>query len=585
VEQEELAALVAVLRTSRTDLADVEAKSASGGLPKSVRETLSAFSNGHGGTVVLGIDERTGFTLSPGFDAARIRDNLAAACADELEPPIRADVSLVGFDGGTVVVAEISELDPRFKPCYVKARGEYNGSFIRGGDGDRRLTDFEIHLLHTNRGQPEDDRQVVVGATLDDLDPDSLSYLLRRVRQRQRRAFQGLDDTTALRRLNVLAPSGQGTLAPTVGGLLALGSYPQHFFPQLDATLVVYPGVTAADVSPGGPRFLDSRTFEGPIPVIVEEAVAAIVRNTSVRSYVQDIGREDVFDYPIEALREVIVNALIHRDYSPYSRGTPVQIALYSDRLTVTSPGGLFGVVTEDDLGEEGISSTRNPVLVKLLQDVPLPDQDRTVCENRASGIPAMIRELRGIGSALPEFQNRITRFRVVLPRHALLSPSTVEWLGTINASQRPQLQRLILAQLRESGTASVQVLRNLQPDAREFGTAITDLIAAGYIGRVGGRESAHFHLLVSPSMTMISSPTNRVTSEPTGNRQARQREAAVLRVLGDNAEHTRAELEASTDISGPALIRTLNRLIGRGEVEATAAPSSPRRKYRLVSR
>jgi len=182
---------------------------------------------------------------------------------------------------------------------------------------------------------------------------------------------------------------------------------------------VAYPGSSTEDVPIGGPRFLDNRTFDGPIPYIVEEAVAAVLRNTSVRSFVEGTGRRDVYDYPVEALREVIVNALIHRDYSIYSRGTPVQIVLYTDRLTVANPGGLFGAVTEDDLGGEGVSSTRNPVLVKLLQDVHLPDSDRTVCENRASGIPTMLRELRRAGSALPQFHNRITRFKVVLPRHA----------------------------------------------------------------------------------------------------------------------------------------------------------------------
>jgi ATP-dependent DNA helicase RecG len=88
---------------------------------------------------------------------------------------------------------------------------------------------------------------------------------------------------------------------PTLGGLLALGQYPQQFFPQLNATFVVYPGVSAEDVPAGGPRFLDNRTFEGTIPNIVDEAVAAVLRNTSVRSFVDGAGRRDVYDYPVEA--------------------------------------------------------------------------------------------------------------------------------------------------------------------------------------------------------------------------------------------------------------------------------------------
>src|SRR2546423_7477861 len=111
---------------------------------------------------------------------------------------------------------------------------------------------------------------------------------------------------TALRRLNVLTPDndGDGTaLVPTLAALLALGLYPQQFFPQLNATFIVYAGLSAEDVPREGPRFLDNRTFEGPIPYIVEEAVAAVLRNTSVRSFVEGTGRRDVYDYPVEALR------------------------------------------------------------------------------------------------------------------------------------------------------------------------------------------------------------------------------------------------------------------------------------------
>jgi ATP-dependent DNA helicase RecG len=397
-----------------------------------VRETLSAFSNDRGGTIILGLDERARFAPAEGFDAPRIRDALAATCADEMEPPVRAEIDILDVDDHPLVVAQVPELDPRFKPCFVKQRGEYHGSFTRGGDGDRHLTDFEIHLLHTNRGQPQDDRDAVAGATLDDLDGDEIAYMLRRIRQRQRRAFAGMNDIDVLRRLNVIVSLEDGRVVPTLAGLLTFGLYPQQFFPQLNATFVVYSGIAPDDRAPSTPRFLDNRSFDGPLPLIVEDAIAAIIRNMAVRSFIEGAGRRDVYDYPVEALREAIVNALVHRDYSPYSRGTPVQIVMFADRLVIANPGGLFGAVAEDDLGGEGVSSTRNPVLMKLLQDVRLPDSDRTVCENRASGIPNMLRETREAGSAPPLFDNRITRFRLTFPKHMLLNEQTMAWLSQL---------------------------------------------------------------------------------------------------------------------------------------------------------
>lgn len=106
-------------------------------------------SNDHGGILILGLDEERGFTPAPGFDASRVRNAVADACNNDLHPPVRAEIDIVEFGGTLAVVAEVEELDPRFKPCYVKALGEYNGSFTRGGDGDRRLTDFERYICCT----------------------------------------------------------------------------------------------------------------------------------------------------------------------------------------------------------------------------------------------------------------------------------------------------------------------------------------------------------------------------------------------------------------------------------------------------
>lgn len=114
-------------------------------------------------------------------------------------------------------------------------------------------------------------------------------------------------------------------------------------------------------------------------------------------------------EYPETALREAVVNALVHRDLSASARGTQVQIEMYPNRLVIRNPGGLFGPVTVDNLGEEGISSARNATLIKILEDVPLPGETRTVCENRGSGIRAMLDSLLAAGMSPPEFNDKIS--------------------------------------------------------------------------------------------------------------------------------------------------------------------------------
>jgi ATP-dependent DNA helicase RecG len=344
--------------------------------------------------------------------------SVATALAAE-HPPIRGEIEILPFENAHVVVAYVPEISPLSKPAYVRGRGEYQGSFIRGGDGDRKLSDYEVGLLHANRGQPRDDREPVVGASVADLDEDAVAALLRRMRRRQPRAFRLVPDEVALRRIGVLVPAAPdtGTLVPSLAGLLTLGIYPQEFFPQLNVTFIVLPSDHAGVVPEGGPRFIDNRSLNGPIPWVVSDAVDAIARNMRVAGTVRGVGREDVYEYPVEALREAIVNAIMHRDYSAPSRGAQVQVEMYPGRLVVRNPGGLFGPVAEGELGTEGVTSSRNPVLSALLQEVQLPDSDRVICENRGTGIPAMLEQLRRSGTASVKFSNAISHFTVTFVR------------------------------------------------------------------------------------------------------------------------------------------------------------------------
>src|SRR3954453_5608111 len=99
VDEDQLAGIIGILRARGAELTDVEVKAAVGGLPKSVAETLSAFANGSGGTLILGLDEKAGYGPAQKFAADRIRPALADACHDQLQPPVRAEVEIVEFDG------------------------------------------------------------------------------------------------------------------------------------------------------------------------------------------------------------------------------------------------------------------------------------------------------------------------------------------------------------------------------------------------------------------------------------------------------------------------------------------------------
>lgn len=430
MDHTELAALIERLRLLGTDAQRIEVKSQVG---KSLLETLSAFSNGGGGLVIVGLDERAGFTLVEGFDVSKASDALVSRCA-QLTPVVRPELSIVPFESGSLLVAEVPELLPRDKPCYVTERGRYQGSYLRTGDGDVRLQQYEVDRLVEEHAQPIWDCEPVSSASADDLDAESLAVFLDGQRELRPKTF-ARGDEVAMKRLGVLSDS-----SPTLAALLALGLYPQEFFPRLTVTFAVFPGTTKADVG-SGVRLLDSATLTGPIPELVEAVIAAVRRNMRVGALIGDVYREELPDYPLIAVREAVVNALMHRDYSPMSRGTPVQVNLFVDRLEVISPGGLYGAVTLRTLENSGLSSTRNQRLATLLESVRLPGGG-LVAENRGTGFAVMNAELAralmppvGVRDDLASFTVTFYRRRVASDERYRTARDAVLWLLTDRAS------------------------------------------------------------------------------------------------------------------------------------------------------
>jgi ATP-dependent DNA helicase RecG len=564
----ELAEIIGNLRVLGTDIADVEVKNASGGLPKSLRETLSAFSNTRGGVVILGLAEGRGFAPAGLRDPARLAANLGSMCSSEMDPAARPLIRVHRFEGEQLVVAEIPELDPAQKPCFYIGAGMTKGSFVRVSDGDRRLSAYEVQVMLSSRGQPRDDEQAVPGIGIEHLDQASMEVLIARLRTSRPYAFKDLDHLAVLRRAKVLVPDQAGQDAVSLAGLLALGSYPQEHFPQLMVTFVHYPTVAGAQ-SASGERFLDNVVLEGPIPVMARDTLAAIRRNMSRRAVIADAGRQDVWEYPETALREAVVNALVHRDLSSSARGTQIQVEMYPDRLVIKNPGGLFGPVTIDNLGEEGISSARNATLIKLLEDVPLPGETRTVCENRGSGIRSMLGSLLTAGMSPPRFEDRISSFTVTFPNHTLLSEDTVRWIASLGEHRLTDSQCVALAMLREEEVLDNRAYRTATGvDSRVATAELQDLVARELVTQTGTRRWAQYRL--SPRLSSRGAASLRA-----------DRRLALLAALADETL-SRAELAARTGLSDQTVRRWLTIMRQEGSVELIGnSPRSTSARYR----
>ncbi len=197
--------------------------------------------------------------------------------------------------------------------------------------------------------------------------------------------------------LHVLERADDGAMRPTLAGLLALGTYPQQFFPRLTVAFTALP---VRDETSGLVTYTDAQTMAGSIPSILADTLTAVRRNVAL---------PQAPEFPLAAVREAVANALVHRDYSPLARGTAIQVNLTTEQLEVASPGGLYGTVTSENLSAPGYSSARNQYLLSLLEAVPF--SDGYLVENRKAGYRMICSELERAGMPQPRVEDHLSSF------------------------------------------------------------------------------------------------------------------------------------------------------------------------------
>ena len=397
--------LVDALRSSGGDTTAVEVKAAAGGLPTSLTSSLSALANlAGGGTIILGLDERAGFRPVRLADPQTLKQGLAAK-ARAFTPPVRVSIDDGMVDGHPVIVARVHECDPSATPCRITATG---AAYIRGYDGDFLLSDLEVQGFLAARRPPLFDRRPVDGAGREDLDPELVASYLATVRERDATGLgRFTDDAELLRRAGVTVADGQ----PTVAGILALGVHPQQFFPR-------YVIQAAAEPLPQDSPAVRARnqiTITGPIPRMLDAALDWARRTFDTKIVERADGSvADEPAYPMLAFREIIANALIHRDLDDWSQAFAVEVRLRRDRLVVTNPGGLYGI-TVDRLGNDAVTSARNGLLVGICQHVRSAGSGGRVIEALASGIPTIKQALSSQALPPAQFIDANIRFTVLL--------------------------------------------------------------------------------------------------------------------------------------------------------------------------
>jgi len=337
---------------NRTELAELIQNGENSGVefkrddirPEKLSEEMAALLNLEGGYILLGI-ENDGTVVGLTRETAKAEEWVMEVARTHLRPPTIPYWETFEWEPGKAVGVVSLPADAPDKP-YKAKRGSAWVTQIRVGTTTRDASDDEEMRLYQQSGRLQYDRKPVPGASLSDLDQRRLVNYFRDVRQQ---AFPDETDYEGWTRLLInteLMVEDRGRAMPSAGGLLLFGPRPQRHLPQSGVTAVAYTGI-AKDyaarerASIRGPLVsLFNQASEVMEAGIIEQALEFVRRNVNVTAWIDDTAiRRERWDYPLEAVREAIVNAIAHRDYT--IAVTDIELSIYSDRLEIISPGQL----------------------------------------------------------------------------------------------------------------------------------------------------------------------------------------------------------------------------------------------------
>ena len=348
-------------------------------------KSVVAFANGTGGKIIFGIADKTREVV--GFDKEDVfkkMDAIANAISDSCEPAIIPDITLQTVDGKTVIVVEVSE--GRQRPYYIKALGRDGGVYVRVAGTTRLADEYMIKELLFEGSNRYYDQALCTGVNVTDEDIDALCKAMKEqavqnaCTEEQKASIKDVG-RQQLRSWGILIER-DGKDYPSNAFAILTGNGGLHVATQCG----VFKGTTKA-------VFVDRREYTGPLWEQIDEAFQFVLRNIHLGATIVGIYRQDIYEIPPDAIRELIINAMVHRSYLDH--GT-IQVAVYDNRLEITSPGKLPMGQTMERM-KEGYSKIRNESLAHAFAYMNL-------IEHWGSGIPRIIDKVKAAGLREPEF-------------------------------------------------------------------------------------------------------------------------------------------------------------------------------------
>lgn len=404
MDKSEIEQLIKKAIKYKTEMSLIEFKDARGGFPRKIWKAVSSFSQKPGGGVIVfgGVDDKENRKIEiVGLtDIATIQEKFGDMMTD-MSFTIRPNYHILEFEDRTLLAVVIPECPNEFKPCYYKPAGLPNGAYIRDGNTNRRMTDEECRRLISHSKKLKFDQSKASGVKIDDLDSSKIQRLL--IDSGRRTAREKADHTVdyeVLQNLGI-ADEFNGVKVPTLGGFLIFAkNEPQGYqaFSRYIIRCIKYKGPsTSSDI-------IDRVDINGTLDNQIDEMQKFVLKNIKMSSKIVGTKRIDRYEYPEKAIREIVANAVIHRDYKITE--TYTQINVFSDRIEVFNPGCLPPGVTVENIKDAQVS--RNEIIAVCLKDLHY-------LEEYGRGIDIVFDTMAEWELMRPIFKNTVNSFKVIL--------------------------------------------------------------------------------------------------------------------------------------------------------------------------
>lgn len=350
-----------------------------------ILQTLVAFANTAGGTLVIGVKDKTKEVVGVA-NILKQEERISSALADSVAPLLTPNFQFFTWRKRDILIINVA-FQPA--PYFIKSQGMGQGVYVRLGSTNRVADKATIAEIRRLSQHETFDELPNIKASIDDINFKLANYLFsdvsKKFDQRKAKAFDVLVDH-------------HSETYPSNGGILLFCDHYRHFFPEAIIRCGRFAGTTKT-------KILDQVDIEKPLPLAIDEILSFVERHTATSSEIGRKKRIDIQQYPPIVVREAVINALVHADYS--IRGASIQVAIFSDRIEIVNPGALpFGLSLQNALS--GISQLRNRVIGQVFRELGL-------IERWGSGLRRMIDVCKEQGVKAPIFEEHDHFFRVTL--------------------------------------------------------------------------------------------------------------------------------------------------------------------------